>query len=145
MSKIRTAVGQVVQGSAPKSEVVPSRKRRLFGSSSLRTRLTAGAVLLAAGLTTVMMAGQPAQALQPGEQPRLSAVGPISPQTNFPIYYQDQQGLSLELCTANNDVIGGCLFSPIDPTAPNAAYQQQIGFADEAFWYNLTGNLTIAP
>jgi Big-like domain-containing protein len=101
--------------------------------------------LLAAALLAGTSLLQPAFALQPGEQQTLTAVGPIDPATNFPTWYQDHTGLTLQLCTANTDLLGLCIFSPVDPTQDNALYQQQIGFFDEAFWWSADASLPIAP
>jgi len=122
----------------------------MINSKNLRqgsSRSALAKYLLAFGaVASVFALSNSAEALQPGEVARLQGFGPISPQTNFPIWYQDAQGKTLELCTANNDLLGACLFAPPDPTDPtNGAYQQQIGFADEAFWYAAQGDLTIAP
>src|SRR5689334_7562141 len=100
-----------------------NRNLRQGSSRSALTKylLTVGAV------ASVLALSHSAEALQPGEVARLQAFGPISPQTNFPIWYQDAQGKTLELCTVNNDLVGACLFAPPNPADPtNGAYQQQI-------------------
>jgi len=87
--------------------------------------------------STVFSPLAPAFAFDPGEQTHLTAAGPYSPVTNFPVYYQDSTGLALELCTANNDQLGKCIFDAID-TSDTATlnYQRQIGFNAEAFWWS---------
>lgn len=94
-------------------------------------------------------------AFDAGTPPQLVDVGPrnpetgeviFSPQTNFPVFYQDHTGLALELCTANNDQLNVCIYDPID-TADMATlpYQQQIGFNAEAFWWLAEAPVTIPP
>lgn len=61
----------------------------------------------------------------------LAAVGPVSPQNGFPLWYQDTNGLALELCLDGDGALGPCLFDPVDPANP---YSVQIGFGDEAFY-----------
>ncbi len=87
----------------------------------------------------------PASAQIPGDPLHLTAVGPVDPQTNYPAWFQDQSGLTLSLCTANNDPAGMCIYDAIDPTTPAFDYQQQIGFNNEAFWWMSDAALDIAP
>ncbi|HYG90399.1 MAG TPA: Ig-like domain-containing protein [Azospirillum sp.] len=102
---------------------------------------------------TVLTPLAPASAFDPSQPPHLVDVGPkdpitgaviLSPQTNFPVYYQDSTGLALELCTANNDQLNMCIYDAIDPTdTETLAYQQQIGFNAEAFWWAADSSVTM--
>ena len=76
----------------------------------------------------------------------LYQAGPISAAAgNFPIYYQDKEGLALDLCLPSAGIElnqGLCLLT--EPDIPNAA--QPISFPDnfpgEAFWWNGGSTLT---
>jgi hypothetical protein len=66
-------------------------------------------------------------------------IGPLNPQTTFPLWVQDSTGLTLEICPGTDPVncisvppIGGDLFS------------QQIGFGDEGFWASADASVTTA-
>jgi hypothetical protein len=108
-------------------------------------------VFLMAG--TILSPVSTVQAFDPSQPPHLVEVGPkdpltgeviLSPQTNFPVYYQDHTGLALELCTANNDQLNMCIFDPIDTSdAETLEYQRQIGFNAEAFWWTADAALTM--
>lgn len=60
----------------------------------------------------------------------LQAVGPITAPGGFPMYYQDNAGLSLELCL--DDDTNFCFKDPIDPTDPG---QVLLGIGGEVFWW----------
>ncbi|MGA9524780.1 MAG: choice-of-anchor D domain-containing protein, partial [Myxococcaceae bacterium] len=62
-------------------------------------------------------------------QNQLTAVGPVNPATGFPVWYEDANGLRLELCT---DTSGFCLEVPPDPTQPPSVPGN---FPGEAFWW----------
>ncbi|HKP12379.1 MAG TPA: chitobiase/beta-hexosaminidase C-terminal domain-containing protein, partial [Blastocatellia bacterium] len=68
-------------------------------------------------------------------------VGPINPDTGFPFWYQDTNGLRLELCLDNNP---NCLTTLPDPTRPAlvAAQEADSNFPDEAFWWSGEADLT---
>ena len=68
-------------------------------------------------------------------------VGPINPNTGFPFWYQDTNGLRLELCLDNNPL---CLTTLPDPTRPAlvAAQEADSNFPDEAFWWSGEADLT---
>lgn len=72
-------------------------------------------------------------------------IGPYNPQTTFPLWIQDSEGLAVEICpgTDADPVTGNCISVPPftvadfpgDPdAAAKAALSQQIGFGDEGFW-----------
>ena len=61
---------------------------------------------------------------------QVTAVGPVSPTTGFPVWYEDSNGLRLELCL---DANGLCLESPPDPTRPASVPDN---FTAEAFWWS---------
>lgn len=62
-------------------------------------------------------------------QAELAAVGPISAANGFPVWYQDTNGLQLELCLDQN---GLCLTAEPDPGVPISF---PANFGDEAFWW----------
>jgi hypothetical protein len=68
-------------------------------------------------------------------------VGPINPDTGFPFWYQDANGLRLELCLDNNPI---CLSTLPDQSRPAlvAAQEADSNFPDEAFWW--TGGAQLA-
>jgi hypothetical protein len=91
------------------------------------------ASIVAAALFVAALAAAPAQA-------SLSAVGPVNPATRYPDWYQDGNGLKLQLCL---DGPPFCLAAAADLVAPDG----------EAFWWeasaevpvgNGTGLLTLA-
>ncbi len=57
------------------------------------------------------------------------AVGPVSPAHGFPLWYEDSNGLRLDLCLDNN---GLCLETLPNPAAPASIPDN---FPDEAFWW----------
>jgi hypothetical protein len=63
-----------------------------------------------------------ALALAPQAKAELSAVGPVNPDTGFPFWYEDANGLRLDLCL---DGPPNCLAAPADLVAPEG----------EAFWW----------
>jgi hypothetical protein len=58
----------------------------------------------------------------------LQEVGPVSGPHGFPLYYTDQNGLSLELCLDEE----WCFFDPVDQTDPD---QVELGIGGEVFWW----------
>jgi len=90
----------------------------------LHSRSLAGAALLAAAFPFGQASAQ-----------GLAAVGPVDPNHGFPTSYEDNNGLSLDLCLSNN---GLCLLETIvQLTNPNQPFPQNYGgtFPDEAFWW----------
>lgn len=59
---------------------------------------------------------------------RLDTVGPINPQNNLPLYYQDSNGLALELGLDP-------AFNFFDPPDPANPFSVQVGFGPEAFYF----------
>jgi Bacterial Ig domain len=116
-----------------------SRRRRRVGFGALAAALLVSSSVLAFGpLDDVHLANASAkQATQSG------ATGGVNPATNFPEWFQDSDGTTLQLCTANNDVLGMCLFAKPDAGVSNYDYQLQTGFADEAFYWMAQGALDI--
>ncbi len=78
-----------------------------------------GALVLA-GAAIAAIAANPAQA-----QIR---VGPVDPENGFPLWYEDETGLRLDLCTD----LTNCFFFPPDPVLP-ATFPTN--FPDEAFYW----------
>lgn len=60
----------------------------------------------------------------------LQAVGDITAPGGFPMFYQDNSGLNLELCL--DDDPNFCFKDPIDPTDPG---QVTLGIGGEVFWW----------
>lgn len=60
----------------------------------------------------------------------LQAVGEITSPGGFPMFYQDDAGLKLELCL--DDDPNFCFKDPIDPTDPG---QVSLGIGGEVFWW----------
>ena len=97
----------------------------------IRLRLLPGIVLW-----TLM---QSVQADCPLDGTTLMNTGPISPQTTFPLWLQDSEGLAVEMCPGTDQV--NCIsLPPNDPLGGNTAtpeqlaFAAQIGFGNEAFW-----------
>jgi hypothetical protein len=65
----------------------------------------------------------------------LQAVDEVTAPGGFPLYYTDQNDLSLELCLEP----GWCFFDPVDETDPN---QVDLGIGGEVFWWMAE---TVAP
>lgn len=60
------------------------------------------------------------------------AVGPIDPRVAYPLWYQDELGVKLQLCL---DLSGNCITTPPVAGAPSVT-TANINFPDEAFyWY----------
>jgi len=104
-------------------------------SKAFKLRLLSGALLI-----SLTHAGQ---AACPGDGARPMTIGPHNPQTTFPLWVQDSEGLALEICpgTDADPITGNCIsvppFNPIDdPGLGQAQYDlsAQIGSGDEAFW-----------
>ena len=66
----------------------------------------------------------------------LAVMGPQNPVTGFPLYYQDVDGLSLEICTT----LGFCAPDPADPANP---FDALTGFGAEAFWWSGGATVTL--
>ncbi len=82
--------------------------------------------LLAAGLLSVTSAGAQIR------------VGPTDPVTGFPLWYEDDSGLRLDLC----DNQQACFFVPPDPNAP-ASFPDN--FPDEAFYWAADAGMDGGP
>ncbi len=95
--------------------------------------------LLSSALLIVLV--QTGQAACPDDGATPMNIGPHNPQTTFPLWVQDSEGLALEICPGTDQL--NCISVPPftvadfpgDPEAPaKAALSQQIGFGDEGFW-----------
>lgn len=87
-------------------------------------------VLTMLALALMLMVSSPAFAV-------LNAVGPVDPGNGFPRYYQDTNGLTLELCIPNVQELadGACLILPADVPSPLAPIVFPTNFPGEAFWW----------
>ncbi len=63
----------------------------------------------------------------------LAAVGPTNTTNNFPQWYQDENGLTLELCLNS----GNCVFDPV----VNTSFSAQIGFGERASYWSASATL----
>ncbi|MBI5583672.1 MAG: tandem-95 repeat protein [Deltaproteobacteria bacterium] len=87
-------------------------------------------ILLFIGLALLLLSGQAVQAA-------LTAVGPTDPGNGFPLWYQDSNALTLELCLPNTAELaaGACLLLPADIPNPTAPILFPTNFPEEAFWF----------
>jgi Bacterial Ig domain len=78
-------------------------------------------------------------------QAELNLTGPVSPVTgNFPVYFQDTNGLGLDLCLpapGPERTSGMCILA--DLPNPNAAISFPGNFPDESFWWMGDSSLTL--
>jgi len=63
----------------------------------------------------------------------LVAVGPVSQDHGFPVWYKDATGLTLELCLDHQNPL--CNFLPGDVPDPNNPISFPGNFPEEAFWF----------
>lgn len=77
----------------------------------------------------------------------LYQAGPVSPATgNFPTYYQDRNGLALDLCLPSPGAeldLGMCLLTPADIPNPSQAISFPNNFPGEAFWWAADSSVPI--
>ncbi|HEX5493899.1 MAG TPA: hypothetical protein VFX70_04905, partial [Mycobacteriales bacterium] len=106
------------------------RLARRAGSTRLSTRSLA---LLGAALLTVGLLPATSQATTTSTQPSfLAKVGPLSPETGYPTYMQDSNGLRLAHCFDGSALCGGAESPLPDPTAP-ASFPDN--FPVESFYF----------
>lgn len=100
---------------------------------NIKLRLLSSALLIALAQT--------GQAACPGDGATPMIIGPHNPQTTFPLWVQDTEGLAVEICPGTDPI--NCISVPPftvadfpgDPDAiAKASLSQQIGFGDEGFW-----------
>lgn len=91
------------------------------------------AALIAAGLSAPVGA-------------ELARVGPIDTANGFPQWYQDHNGLALDLCLPDNVDLqaGNCLTLPTDVPNPTLPESFPSNFAVEHFWFNAGASAAIA-
>jgi hypothetical protein len=72
---------------------------------------------------------------------QLKGVGPLNPATGFPLWYEDETGLRLQLCLDNNPL---CLTTVPDQERPAivADHEADSNFTDESFWWSGDAQLT---
>ncbi|MEW6489714.1 MAG: hypothetical protein AB1578_17620 [Thermodesulfobacteriota bacterium] len=101
-------------------------------------RLRLFLVLAAAALVLGLGPAAHAQTVCPPDGPPPPLLtGPENPDNGFPLWFQDETGLTLQVCL-NPDL---CFFDPVDPTNP---YSVQVGFGPEAFWWLAEGTIEAA-
>lgn len=79
-----------------------------------------------------------------GIQPATSALtdkGILHPINNFPTWFSDANGVTLQLCLDGDGVTGLCAF---DPVIPGNATSELTGFGAEAFWWLTSSTLNIS-
>ena len=86
-------------------------------------------------LLTTYWASPTTFAIPPGGG--LAAVGPVDPQTTFPAWYSDANGVSLKLCIGDPLL---CISAPVDPGNPLSV---QTGFGDEGFWWAADASMNV--
>jgi hypothetical protein len=110
--------------------------RRLWPQKRVSRTLVAGAIALLLALSGALTAF--AVVIPPANAGGLVAVGPVSGDNGFPVWYKDSTGLRLEGCLDGADPLCGFLPGDIpDPTRP-------ISFPDnfpEEFFYQLASNV----
>ena len=93
-----------------------------------RTRPIIVGLLAAASVAGAVGVAAAAQ----GDVNDLRAVGPVSTQNGYPIWYRDADGTEVELCLDGTPL---CRFLPGDVPNPNAAISFPDNFPGEAFWW----------
>ncbi len=83
----------------------------------------------AAVLAVLAFAGWTAYAQCPADGATPFQAGPLNPKNGFPLWVQDSNGVTLEVCLAQDPK---CFF---DPAVPGNLYSQRVGFGAEAFWW----------
>ncbi|MFQ5614272.1 MAG: Ig-like domain-containing protein, partial [Anaerolineae bacterium] len=99
----------------------------------MRTKLWVGTLLLAA-LFVLSSFGFMALADHGPPGSHLVAVGPVSPENGFPLWYKDANGLALELCLDHQNPL--CNFLPGDVPDPTQPVSFPDNFPGEAFWWS---------
>ena len=72
-------------------------------------------------------------------QAALQAAGPINPQNGFPLWYEDENGLQLQLC------LNDSLFCVHDDVIPFIPFSRQIGFGTEAIYWSADARIPVPP
>src|SRR6188472_4176158 len=93
-----------------------------------RTRPIIAGLLAAASVAGAVGVAAAAQ----GDVNDLRAVGPVSTQNGYPIWYRDADGTEVELCLDGTPL---CRFLPGDVPNPGAAISFPDNFPGEAFWW----------
>ncbi|MFA5111874.1 MAG: hypothetical protein WC443_10745 [Desulfobaccales bacterium] len=96
-------------------------------------------------ITAILLAIALVAALPPAAFAKLAAVGPINPANGFPLYFQDSNGVAVELPAPPIGDPDG-LVTPtmtFDAVDPNNPFSVQIGFGTEAFYWIAAVNLDL--
>lgn len=96
------------------------------------SRAFASAITMA--LLLLGLSIQPAQAALTGK-------GLIHPINQFPTWFSDANGVTLQLCLDGDGVTGMCFY---DPVIPGNTTSQATGFGAEAFWWAADASLDLA-
>ncbi len=99
---------------------------------TVKLRIPGVALLAALAMVVLFSFGSMSEAA-------LQAVSPtLDPVNGFPIWYQDTNGLQLELCT---DPVN-CIVTPVIPTIP---FSVTVGFGDEMFYFIADALMDVGP
>lgn len=110
------------------------------GSPSIRSNFEAGNVckaILVAWAALSILTSVAALTAQ-GPAVGLARVGPVDPNDNFPRFYQDTQGLRLQICRSP----ANCLFALPDPKLPLSF---PTNYPDEQFYWSAGASAAGAP
>ena len=104
------------------------------------TGIAASAVVLLSTFSPLPAGAAPQPALLPAAVSGMEgSVGPVNPETGYPYWYGDKNGLRLELCLDGVDVCP-VVGAGYDPTLPPAIPGN---FPDESFWWSAEASLTL--
>jgi len=74
-------------------------------------------------------------------QAELKAMGAINPANGFPVWYQDTNSLSMDLCL---DPLDAFCLQPIPVPNPNVPVSFPANFPEEAFWWTADASIPLA-
>lgn len=114
--------------------------RILAESPSLRSLAATGKLCktLLGALTVLSLLATTAPLTAQGPTVGLARVGPVDPSDNFPRFYQDTQGLRLQICRSP----ANCLFALPDPKLPLTF---PTNYPDEQFYWSAEATAVGAP
>ncbi len=98
------------------------------GTARGRTRPVIAGLLAVASVAGAVGVAAAAQ----GDVNDLRAVGPISTQNGYPIWYSDEDGTEVELCLDQNPL---CRYLPTDVADPNKPISFPDNYPGETFWW----------
>jgi hypothetical protein len=112
------------------------RTRRIWRG----TGIAASAVVLLSSFGPLPATALPMPAILPAAVSGAEgSVGPVNPETGYPYWYADKNGLRLELCLDGVDVCP-VVGESFDPTLPPAIPGN---FPEESFWWSAEASLAM--